>query len=145
MDGTLTVRNQDPASGFTAGTSSILDVVTSPDWASVSLPDGYVPVEFTIASGQDYQGPYMDQTISSQYYDFYLGGTGETVLFQARNVPSITTNGGSYQVDANDAGATTRYGVEYTYTAPAAEPIPEPSVLGLAGAMGLLALSRRRR
>lgn len=112
---------------------------------SVSLPGDYVPVEFTIASGQDYQGPYTDQTISSDYYDFYLGGTGETVLFQARNVPSITTNGGSYQVDATNAGATTRYGVEYTYDAATADPIPEPSVFGMAGAMGLLVLSRRRR
>jgi hypothetical protein len=142
MDGALTVKG-DTGSGFTQGVSSIFDVVTTPDWATASLPGDYIPVEFTIASGQDYQGPYMDQTISSAYYSFYLGGTGETVLFQARNVPSITTNGVSYQVNAQNAGANTRYAVEYTYTP--ADPIPEPSVLGLAGAFGLLALLRRRR
>lgn len=137
LDSVMTVR-QAPSSGlgFTIASNTILEVATTPTWASVTI----LPLTFQVFSvdaDQDYT--FTPQSINPTYWSAYQssGGLG-TVTFQAKNVPVAPITGGLATQDPTLTVANTQFQVTYTYT------VPETSA-ALLGGLGLLTLLRRRR
>jgi hypothetical protein len=82
------------------------------------------------------------QSINSSFWSAYTapGGTGD-VVFQVKNRPDITVEGGVFTLDATDFTVETSMTVTYTYT------VPEPSTYALLAlsAIGVAAYRWRRR
>ena len=141
FDNNLKLRQKSSNSlGFTATTLYIESATTSPNWTSTSVGGNSSEV-FTIVGGQSYT--FTPQNISSGYFSAYqsVGGVGSVVL-QAMNTTSVGVFGGSYGVNSDSTGASTKMTVTYTY-----DTVPEPGTIGLlavAGGVILLAVRRRR-
>ena len=122
--------------GYTPFTNTIASVGTTPDWSGISLaPSGSSTL--TLNPGQYFVSSPNVQSISSSLFNLYTG-VG-TLAFSLRNVQTITTAGGSYNVDTDLAGSLASMTVTYTYG------VPEPSTYILFGLGGLALVVAYRR
>jgi hypothetical protein len=122
--------------GYTAFTSVIDPVKTSPDWSSVSINPS-ATTNFVLDSGQYFVSSTNSQSINSSLFSSYTG-VG-TVAFSLRNLHLIATSGGGYTVQPETVGALTSMTVTYTYG------VPEPSTYLLFGLGGLALVVAYRR
>lgn len=140
FDSNFTVKGVTAGLGYTTNGQTFYEVGTVPDWNSTTINPAETKT-FTIDGGQSFS--IATQTIASGNFSTYssVGGSG-VVQFAAKNVPVLSTTGGSYTVDSSATKARTQIAVTYTYTA---APVPEPSVAVLSAmALSGMALVRRR-
>ena len=133
FDSAFTAKQFTTGLGYSQTTVNINDVVTSPEWHSVTLQPS-VGQTFNVASGQTFT--VADQNIASSFWGAYTGSGN--VSFSARDVQSITVTGDSFTQNSSNTKATTQFAVVYSFS------IPEPSTALLGGLAGILLFRRRR-
>lgn len=133
FDSTFTARQSTTGLGYSQTTVSIDDVVTTPDWHTTTLQSG-VAQTFNIGSGQTFV--VADQNIASGFWGAYTGSGN--VAFNARDVYSVSVQGGNFQANVANAKATTQFAIVYSFS------IPEPSTALLGGLASILLFRRRR-
>jgi len=123
--------------GYSNGSDAILNVATNPTTNPSAEIDAGENETFVVITDPEQQFTMVNQTISSSFFSAYEGDFTDSVELAARLLQSVTVSGGVATFDTTGATAPIRFGIEYTY-------IPEPST-ALLGALGMLALLRRRR
>lgn len=131
FDSTFSLRQKSTnALGFSSQTVIIEGVATTPDWNGAIVAGGGSQV-FAISAGQDFLTNYT-QNISASFFGAYgsVGGVGQ-IVFQAKDVQSVSSTGSILTLDSSAASANTKLSVIYTYNA-----VPEPSTFALVTLFG---------